>query len=703
MGLLHDRYSQPGSGRELGLHPYSRGYVNQRAFEDGASDESRWYTVMAYSSQCRDAGFGFSCRQLPRFSNPNQRYPDDTGDPLGVPGEQDTDALDGPADSVRSLNERRHVVANFRQSDARCQYALSQDRREIPAAGGVYSVSVEASSLCSWTAAAFGNFLTVESQGASVGAGRATYSIEPNEGAARVGYVVVAGETLAVYQSGAVTPASVCDRTPPVGDAIASAVGRDCGDVSEFDLLEVTVLELSNQGITAIHPADFGGLAHLTELRMEGNPLGTIPDKAFTDLGKLKTLDLSGNGLTTVPTAIRSLPVLQELRLAGNQIQSVPRDAFLGLSELRWLNIGGNAITTLPDGVFSDLKNLGYLELYRNGITDVRKEVLTGPSLLIRVDLTDNPLGSIREDVFSNIKSVIQLLLGGTQLSALPPRTFAGLTGLTWLWLGDNRIEDLSDVVFPGNAIGSLDLSNNELQALPAGIFEDFTSPICGARNLELNLAGNPGAPFPLTLELDRVDGGNATAGPASVVVRIREGASWPIPVRVVATGGSSFTREVTVVNGDTESGPFEVAGDDLTELRFAAAPRVPGSYKGVRMALGAPLRLFALGDLELEAGTQPHTLDLADAFVRPGTTQVFTAQSSDPTVATVILMGGVLTITPMGTGTATVTVTVTGDDGRRVTRRFAVTVRPPAEAERGTWHGWRLELLRTLATEGDQ
>ena len=68
MGLLHDRYAQRGQSREL--HSYARGYVNQRMFDDGASAESRWRTIMAYDSQCRDEGVG--CAGIPRFSNPNQ-------------------------------------------------------------------------------------------------------------------------------------------------------------------------------------------------------------------------------------------------------------------------------------------------------------------------------------------------------------------------------------------------------------------------------------------------------------------------------------------------------------------------------------------------------------------------------------------------------------------------------------------------------
>ena len=45
MGLSHDRYLSRG------LLPYSHGYVNQRAFVDGALESAQWKTIMAYSAR----------------------------------------------------------------------------------------------------------------------------------------------------------------------------------------------------------------------------------------------------------------------------------------------------------------------------------------------------------------------------------------------------------------------------------------------------------------------------------------------------------------------------------------------------------------------------------------------------------------------------------------------------------------------------
>ena len=602
MGLLHDRYTENADKLLKGDNdypdytpaPYARGYVNQRALESGAPEESRWRTIMAYEWQCSDEGF--RCPHVARYSDPDQRYPDGVGDPLGVPGEQPTDAVDGPADAVRSLNETRGLIAGFRQSATRCDYRLSDERREVPATGGVFSVEVDGASNCPWTATTFGDFLAVESNGMGLGAGRLSYRVNANDGPARIGYLAVGSETLSVYQSGRIAPASVCDRTPQVRDGIVLATGSsDCGAVSEFELLDVVSLDFRGGGLgelTALDAGDFSGLGSLKELELRGNRLSRVSDQAFRDLVNLKVLDLGDNDLTTVPTAIRGLSSLQRLYLFQNRIGDVPTDAFTGLPELIHLWLEDNRITTLPDGVFSDLTNLSLLFLHGNQIADVRKETLQGPLNLGVLTLDFNPLRELRDDAFTSIPRIWSLSLKETQLGTGSLRALAGL-GLGHLNLTDNRIDDLSGVVFPGATMSGLKLTNNALRAIPSGIFAGFTSDACRTRKMDLDLSGNPGSPFPLSVELDRIDDANATAGPASVVVRVREGAPWPITVQVTATGGSSFTREVTIENGTVESAPFEVAGGSATQLRLTTVPEVPGSYKGIRIVLGDALELF--------------------------------------------------------------------------------------------------------------
>ena len=128
MGLEHDRFTLRSPSSVL---PYNYGYVNQRAFDAGAAGSARWMTIMAYNTQCGNAGF--NCDWIRRFSNPNQTW---LGDPLGVSGDERTAAVDGPADAARALNLTRHSVAAFRPRSSRNQASLSSPLSQArPGAG----------------------------------------------------------------------------------------------------------------------------------------------------------------------------------------------------------------------------------------------------------------------------------------------------------------------------------------------------------------------------------------------------------------------------------------------------------------------------------------------------------------------------------------------------------------------------------------
>ena len=113
MGLLHDRY-QAARETEESIEGWHYGYVNQRAFEPGAAESARWRTIMSYPVQCEEIlGEEAYCPRLAYFSNPRLTY---NGDPMGVSANAPSTGVDGPADAVRTLNERRGITANFRRS-----------------------------------------------------------------------------------------------------------------------------------------------------------------------------------------------------------------------------------------------------------------------------------------------------------------------------------------------------------------------------------------------------------------------------------------------------------------------------------------------------------------------------------------------------------------------------------------------------------
>ena len=115
MGIAHDRYEEDKAGAEgrpwaVALRPHpAYGYVNQRAFEVGAPPSSCWVTIMAYFTQCEDAGL--DPRGRFRFSNPRQSH---DGDSLGVPYGAGGSRLTGPADAAAVLDATGPAVALWR-------------------------------------------------------------------------------------------------------------------------------------------------------------------------------------------------------------------------------------------------------------------------------------------------------------------------------------------------------------------------------------------------------------------------------------------------------------------------------------------------------------------------------------------------------------------------------------------------------------
>ncbi len=112
--LLHDRFNHGCADSPCTGSQY--GFVNERGLEPGAPDSAHWRTIMSLNYRCEQAPTW--CSLLHRFSNPDLVYPDPGGEAMGVPADDPSTGLDGPADAVRAINARRLAVAGFYQAPA---------------------------------------------------------------------------------------------------------------------------------------------------------------------------------------------------------------------------------------------------------------------------------------------------------------------------------------------------------------------------------------------------------------------------------------------------------------------------------------------------------------------------------------------------------------------------------------------------------
>ncbi|WP_419163379.1 leishmanolysin-related zinc metalloendopeptidase [Candidatus Palauibacter sp.] len=525
------------------------------------------------------------------------------------------------------------------------------------------------------------------------------------------------------YVLGAVTSApvtireGVCDRTPHIRDALVVRTrAASCSDVSS-EHLGITTLNLSGTELPTLRPGDLSGLynlrnldlsevgftafpegvfsdlARLETLRLRNNGFETLPAGAFAGLSRLKTLDLGGNALATwSEDAFSALPALESLDLRDNALAALPAGAFAGLAALKMLNLGGNEFETLQEGVFDGLSGLTWLYFGNGGIGTLEEGAFAGLSGLESLLLQDSGLEALPAGVFAGLAQLTELRLDRNALEALPAGVFADLTRLETLRLYRNRLAELPAGLLSGlSALRVLRLDQNRLTTLPERMF-------VGLPSLDtLLLAGNPGAPFPLALEVERTDSSDPrAASPARVAIRLAAGAPFRMEVPLSVQGGGLSSEVADLEAGSEQSAEVTVtaSGGGQSEAQVVAgpAPLVPAGVTGLEIGLGDPLILFGEGTNrtpvpEREVAPQrlqadgPVTTLAASAYFRDpeGAELEFTAGTDDPGVVTATVEGGAMTLTPVGPGTTMATLTAADPPGLTAELSFRVIVREAA------------------------
>ena len=460
-------------------------------------------------------------------------------------------------------------------------------------------------------------------------------------------------------------------------------------------------------GVRSLPAGVLRGLPRLRTFNMKGFP-DMRPAEVFGDVPGLRTLIFQGGGpplRRLEPGALRVLSSLEWLWLCC--IEPPRPGVFDGLARLRLLELSGTALSELPPGLFAGLPRLELLKLQGNELERVPREVLAGVPKLVTLDLGDNRIAALEPGNFRGLGRLRRLRLHGNRLRTLPADAFEGLHGLVVLELEENRLEALPAGAFGLPELGVLLLHGNRLRTLPAGAF-------AGMREAwAVTLHGNPGAPFELALRPERAS--PAWRRPATVAVRLAEGAPAALGVRLSASGTDWSARLAALPAGASRSVVFELprGGAGPVEVRVAGAPELPGvrgcageeellrnrergrwpvCFSGMRLAAGAPLTLNGVPDRTVAAAAT-WRIELADVFLEfDAPPPSYRVESSDPRVASAAARGGVLSVSARDAGTSTVVVTAIAADGRVASRSFTVTV--PAGDARPFLRGWRLELL---------
>ncbi len=157
------------------------------------------------------------------------------------------------------------------------------------------------------------------------------------------------------------------------------------------------------------------------------------------------------------------------------------------------------------------------------------------------------------------------------------------------------------------------------------------------------------------------------------------------------AASSNPGAASVTVSGSVVSVPPVSAGAATVTVTATNSAGTATQTFDVTVRNPGAPQAVGSLDDLELVLGQPPHPVQVARAFT--GDYLEFTAASSSPGVASVVVAGSVVTVTPESLGMTTVTVTA-ANSGGTATQTFDVTVRnPDAPQAVGTLDDLELEL----------
>lgn len=252
-----------------------------------------------------------------------------------------------------------------------------------------------------------------------------------------------------------------------------------------LDMLQY--LSLENNNILFLPEFAFYGTPNLRILSLAKNNLLNLQSTALAGLLELEHLDLSHNKFSHLSEL--SLPPFPKLLLADfkhNPIEAVFASTFEIMNATKTLYLGGeDCPLDIQPNSFSGLQSLQYLCLFNVRIPIMERELLYGMSNLRELEMTGK-INALSYDSFIEVSRLEKLILRKCNIKFISMDAFYGLYSLHYLDLSNNIIDSLPPGVFDQQfSIKELLLQNNNLTELPTGFFKNVPAKM-------IRLEGNP-------------------------------------------------------------------------------------------------------------------------------------------------------------------------------------------------------------------
>jgi len=197
-------------------------------------------------------------------------------------------------------------------------------------------------------------------------------------------------------------------------------------------LKNLRVLDLSRTKLKRL-PASVGGCSLLSDLRVSQASLTKLP-QSIGKLQALQTLDVSGNALTELTDAILECSNLQSINVSKNKIKALPGGLYR-LRTLQTLKANSNLLTALPDTLTSTA--LRIIEVDSNKIVSVSPSI----GMIVHLDRFSarNNLLSTLPTAIGQCKNLSILDVSGNRIVALPVAELANIPGLTRITIANSE------------------------------------------------------------------------------------------------------------------------------------------------------------------------------------------------------------------------------------------------------------------------
>ncbi|XP_050293092.1 protein artichoke [Anthonomus grandis grandis] len=240
---------------------------------------------------------------------------------------------------------------------------------------------------------------------------------------------------------------------------------------SEFrGLKNLSLLDLSGNGIRAIEEGIFEGCDNLKELYLDNNDLGIIPNSSLNGPGSLKLISLQNNNIESLKTGcFNSQPHLETLILTNNLISTIESGSFSNLKRIKTIKLAHNRLSKFNSDVFIGAESLTYLDLSENFMPEFPSVALKVFEGLRYLNLSSNLIGGLDNKNLAFLSSLYELDLSRNSLTNIVPGTFLGLRNLKKLDISVNSLRTVEDDAFEGlDSLEHLNLKDNNILLIPA-------------------------------------------------------------------------------------------------------------------------------------------------------------------------------------------------------------------------------------------